>query len=57
MQLYEKALDLFEDDQSTAVVLHRHLLRTTAATIADTLLHGLVRQKLSGVSKAIFILI
>jgi hypothetical protein len=41
MQLYEKALDLFEDDQSTAVVLHRHLLRTTAATIADTLLHGL----------------
>ncbi|XP_023638221.1 E3 UFM1-protein ligase 1 homolog [Capsella rubella] len=41
MQLYEKALELFEDDQSTSVVLHRHLLRTTAATIADTLLHGL----------------
>ncbi|CAH8267614.1 unnamed protein product [Arabidopsis lyrata] len=41
MQLYEKALELFEDDQSNSVVLHRHLLRTTAATIADTLLHGL----------------
>ncbi|ESQ37370.1 hypothetical protein EUTSA_v10002414mg [Eutrema salsugineum] len=41
MQLYEKALELFEDDQSTSVVLHRHLLRTTAATIADTLLHDL----------------
>ncbi|CAH2065237.1 unnamed protein product [Thlaspi arvense] len=38
MQLYEKALELFEVDQSTSVVLHRHLLRTTAATIADTLL-------------------
>lgn len=41
MQLYEKALELFEDDQSTSAVLHRHLLRTTAATIADTLLHDL----------------
>ncbi|KAL0847254.1 hypothetical protein Bca101_020500 [Brassica carinata] len=41
LQLYEKALELFEDDQSTSVVLHRHLLRTTAATIADTLLHDL----------------
>ncbi|KAG2673612.1 hypothetical protein I3760_13G100100 [Carya illinoinensis] len=41
MQLYEKALDLFEDDQSTSVVLHRHLLRTTAAPIVDTLLHDL----------------
>ncbi|XP_020869547.1 E3 UFM1-protein ligase 1 homolog isoform X2 [Arabidopsis lyrata subsp. lyrata] len=41
MQLYEKALELFEDDQSTSVVLHRHLLRTTTATIADTLLHDL----------------
>ncbi|KAJ0020042.1 hypothetical protein Pint_32299 [Pistacia integerrima] len=37
MQLYEKALDLFEDDQSTSVILHRHLLRTTAAAIVDTL--------------------
>ncbi|VVB04643.1 unnamed protein product [Arabis nemorensis] len=41
MQLYEKALELFEEDQSTSVVLHRHLLRTTAATIADALLHDL----------------
>ncbi|KAF5447044.1 hypothetical protein F2P56_032624 [Juglans regia] len=41
MQLYEKALDLFEDDQSTSVILHRHLLRTTAAPIVDTLLHDL----------------
>ncbi|CAF1708813.1 E3 UFM1-protein ligase 1 homolog [Brassica napus] len=41
MQLYEKALELFEDDQSTSAVLHRHLLKTTAATIADTLLHDL----------------
>ncbi|KAG5565171.1 hypothetical protein RHGRI_001162 [Rhododendron griersonianum] len=36
MQLYEKALDLFEDDQSTSVILYRHLLRTTATSIADT---------------------
>ncbi|KAM1205584.1 hypothetical protein ACFX2I_006385 [Malus domestica] len=41
MQLYEKALDLFEDDQSTSVIFHRHLLRTTATTIADILLHNL----------------
>ncbi|KAL5581100.1 hypothetical protein UlMin_013542 [Ulmus minor] len=41
LQLYEKAIDLFEDDQSTSVILHRHLLRTTAATIADMLLHNL----------------
>ncbi|EEF30558.1 E3 UFM1-protein ligase 1 homolog [Ricinus communis] len=41
MQLYEKALDLFEDDQSTSVILHRHLLRTIAASIADTLFHNL----------------
>uniref|UniRef100_A0A7C9DWZ8 E3 UFM1-protein ligase 1 homolog n=1 Tax=Opuntia streptacantha TaxID=393608 RepID=A0A7C9DWZ8_OPUST len=41
MQLYEKALDLFEDDQATSVVLHRHLLRTTGASIADMLLFNL----------------
>ncbi|OAY51745.1 E3 UFM1-protein ligase 1 homolog isoform X2 [Manihot esculenta] len=41
MQLYEKALDLFEDDQSTSVILHRHLLRTIAASIADMLFHNL----------------
>ncbi|KAL8129896.1 hypothetical protein V2J09_019051 [Rumex salicifolius] len=41
MQLYEKALDLFEDDQSTSVLLHRHLLRTTGASIVDMLLQKL----------------
>lgn len=41
MQLYEKALDLFEDDQATSVVLHRHLLRTTGASITDVLLFNL----------------
>ncbi|CAK7331660.1 unnamed protein product [Dovyalis caffra] len=47
MQLYEKALDLFEDDQSTSVVLHRHLLRTMAASIGDMLFHNLdMRNKL-----------
>lgn len=38
IQLYEKALDLFEDDPPTAVLLHKHLLRTTATPIVDTLL-------------------
>ncbi|GFQ06362.1 e3 ufm1-protein ligase 1 homolog [Phtheirospermum japonicum] len=41
IQLYEKALDLFEDDQSTAVLLHKHLLRTAAAPIVDILLVNL----------------
>ncbi|KAA8549721.1 hypothetical protein F0562_001261 [Nyssa sinensis] len=41
MQLFEKALDLFEDDQSTSVILHRHLLRTTATAMLDTLLLNL----------------
>ncbi|KAL9235232.1 hypothetical protein vseg_010011 [Gypsophila vaccaria] len=41
MQLYEKALDLFDDDQSTSIVLHRHLLRTTGASIVDLLLLNL----------------
>ncbi|KAK7859293.1 e3 ufm1-protein ligase 1 like protein, partial [Quercus suber] len=60
MQLYERALDLFEDDQAISVnvtfgdeigmrglnynsqvILHRHLLRTAAASILDTLLHNL----------------
>ncbi|CAI9105271.1 OLC1v1004161C1 [Oldenlandia corymbosa var. corymbosa] len=38
MQLYEKALDLFEDDPSTSVLLHKHLLRSTATPIVDFLL-------------------
>ncbi|KAL0436523.1 UNVERIFIED_CONTAM: E3 UFM1-protein ligase 1 [Sesamum radiatum] len=41
IQLYEKALDLFEDDQSTAVLLHKHLLRTAATPIVDALLVNL----------------
>ncbi|KAK9734881.1 hypothetical protein RND81_04G169200 [Saponaria officinalis] len=41
MQLYEKALDLFDEDQSTSIVLHRHLLRTTGASIVDLLLFNL----------------
>uniref|UniRef100_A0A3Q7J1S5 E3 UFM1-protein ligase 1 homolog n=1 Tax=Solanum lycopersicum TaxID=4081 RepID=A0A3Q7J1S5_SOLLC len=41
MQLYEKALDLFEDEPSTSVLLHKHLLRTTGTSIVDTLLLNL----------------
>ncbi|KAJ4969881.1 hypothetical protein NE237_002980 [Protea cynaroides] len=41
MQLHEKALDLFEDDQSTSVILHRHLLRMTASSMVDMLLLNL----------------
>ncbi|CAN1283110.1 E3 UFM1-protein ligase 1 homolog [Linum perenne] len=41
IQLYEKALDLFDDDQSTSVILHKHLLRTMGAPMADLLLHSL----------------
>ncbi|GER44851.1 E3 UFM1-protein ligase 1 homolog [Striga asiatica] len=40
-QLYEKALDLFEDDQSTAVLLHKHLLRTSGTPIVENLLVNL----------------
>lgn len=70
MQLYEKALELFEDDPSTSVcfwlntlnfsfcplikhinevfllmdqvILHKHLLRSTATPMVDTLLKNLV---------------
>ncbi|ONK62365.1 uncharacterized protein A4U43_C07F3130 [Asparagus officinalis] len=41
-QLYEKALDLFEDDPSTSVVLHKHLLKTMAASIVDKVISTLV---------------
>ncbi|KAL1818915.1 hypothetical protein ACET3Z_013784 [Daucus carota] len=41
MQLYEKALELFEDDPSTSVILHKHLLRSTATPMVDTLLKNL----------------
>jgi len=40
-QLFEKALELFEDDPSTSVILHRHLLRTTATEITDMILLAL----------------
>ncbi|CAM8879114.1 unnamed protein product [Rhodiola kirilowii] len=38
IQLYEKALDLFEEDPPTSVILHKHLLRTIAASIVEVLL-------------------
>ncbi|KAG6541195.1 hypothetical protein Mapa_017429 [Marchantia paleacea] len=38
LQLFEKALDLFEEDNNTALILQRHLLRTTAAEITDMFL-------------------
>lgn len=41
LQLYEKALDLFEDDPQTSVILHKHLLRTTATSIMDAVLINL----------------
>ncbi|KAJ3676654.1 hypothetical protein LUZ60_004066 [Juncus effusus] len=41
LQMYEKALDLFEDDPSTSGILHKHLLKTMAAPIADKLLRTL----------------
>ncbi|RYR30016.1 hypothetical protein Ahy_B01g054782 [Arachis hypogaea] len=44
MSLIRKALELIEDDQSTYVVLHRHLLRTVAAPMVDMLLHDLDEQ-------------
>lgn len=37
-QLFAKALDLFLGEKSTEVILHRHLLRTTGAEIADLFL-------------------
>jgi len=37
-QLYSKALELFEDNEKTGVVLHRHLLRTTGADLVDSFL-------------------
>lgn len=37
-QLYSKALELFEDNGKTGVVLHRHLLRTTGAELVDLFL-------------------
>ncbi|KAI3806361.1 hypothetical protein L1987_22262 [Smallanthus sonchifolius] len=41
IQLYEKGLDLFDDNPTTSVLLHRHLLKTTAAPMVDMLLSNL----------------
>ncbi|XP_066361700.1 E3 UFM1-protein ligase 1 homolog isoform X2 [Miscanthus floridulus] len=38
MQLYEKALDVFEDDPSTSGILHKHLLRSMGTPIVDKVL-------------------
>ncbi|XP_042431571.1 E3 UFM1-protein ligase 1 homolog isoform X1 [Zingiber officinale] len=44
LQLYEKALELFEDDPSVSVILHKHLLKTMAAPIVDKLLYTLEKE-------------
>ncbi|CAN6442460.1 unnamed protein product [Victoria cruziana] len=41
MQLFGKGIELFEDDASISLVLHRHLLRTMGASIVDWLLINL----------------
>ncbi|KAK8956841.1 hypothetical protein KSP39_PZI001253 [Platanthera zijinensis] len=41
-QLYERTLDLFEDDPTLSVILHRHLLKALAAPIVDKLIQTLV---------------
>ncbi|KAJ4770696.1 E3 UFM1-protein ligase [Rhynchospora pubera] len=41
LHIYAEALHLFEDDPSTSDILHKHLLDTVAAPIADKLLHTL----------------
>ncbi|VAH13054.1 unnamed protein product [Triticum turgidum subsp. durum] len=41
MQLYEKALDVFEDDPATAGILHDHLLRTMATPVVNKILFSL----------------
>lgn len=41
-QLYEKTLDLFEDDPTLSVILHKHLLKALAAPIVDKLIQTLV---------------
>ncbi|KAL6598610.1 hypothetical protein ACP70R_046309 [Stipagrostis hirtigluma subsp. patula] len=38
MQLYEKALDVFEDDPTTSGILHKHLLRTMGTPVVDKVL-------------------
>uniref|UniRef100_A0A0D9WC36 E3 UFM1-protein ligase 1 homolog n=1 Tax=Leersia perrieri TaxID=77586 RepID=A0A0D9WC36_9ORYZ len=43
MQLYEKSLDVFEDDPATSAILHKHLLRTMGAPVVDKILLALVK--------------
>ncbi|CAO2145966.1 unnamed protein product [Urochloa humidicola] len=38
MQLYEKALDVFEDDTAISGILHKHLLRSMGTPIVDKVL-------------------
>ncbi|KAF0924068.1 hypothetical protein E2562_008395 [Oryza meyeriana var. granulata] len=38
MQLYEKSLDVFEDDPATSAILHKHLLRIMGAPVVDKIL-------------------
>ncbi|KAM0953621.1 putative E3 UFM1-protein ligase 1 [Dioscorea sansibarensis] len=38
LQLYEKALDHFDNDPSTSIILHKHLLRTMASSLIDKIL-------------------
>jgi len=38
MQLYEKALDVFEDDPATSGILHKHLLKSMGTPIVDKVL-------------------
>ncbi|KAL3684082.1 hypothetical protein R1sor_002104 [Riccia sorocarpa] len=45
LQLFEKALDLFEEDSATTLILQRHLLRTSAAEITDMFLKAQNQEK------------
>ncbi|EFJ17682.1 hypothetical protein SELMODRAFT_113645 [Selaginella moellendorffii] len=38
LQLFSKAIELFEDDKGMEAVLHKHLLRSTASEITDVFL-------------------
>ncbi|KAK3151521.1 hypothetical protein QOZ80_3AG0246920 [Eleusine coracana subsp. coracana] len=38
MQLYEKGLDVFEDDPATSGILHKHLLRSMGSPVVDKVL-------------------
>lgn len=46
LQLFMKALDLFDDDPLTLTALHRHLLRTTASELVDVILQSQELEKI-----------